>query len=381
MKKNNTFFLVLSCLLLLAALNVHTAKAEAFAFENATYQVLVKKSIELKPVAQDIEGKLDYEWESSDKEIATVSQGTVKGVAVGSATIVCTATNKDGQTYTAECKVEVLQPVTKITADETKLELPSDIYFLPEVKIEPENASNKEIEWTSSNEKVVHVFPKGKAVTRSAGKATLTGTACDGSGKKVTITVTVPKVYVTSKNITIDSPEGVEFGSQINMSGIFSTSIKGDAFNTESMDSDKDGLDWMRLMPSKAGSGSIVFRGNGSTLATVKVKVEHSAVYDEVSCPKTTVEALLEKGEAAIGEKVGLTGEVAEFKPDKNTGNAGKLYLKAKDGYFCFWYGTAGLTTIGEKFTIYGPITGFETYETETGLTYECPVIELKSAE
>ncbi len=278
-------------------------------------------------------------------------------------------------------KPGVLQPVTKITVEETKMELPSGVYFLPEVKIEPENASNKEIEWTSSNEKVVHVFAEGKATTLGAGKATLTGTACDGSGKKVKVTVTMPKVYVTSKNITIDSPEGVEFGSQTNISGFFTTSIKGDAFYTESMDSDKDGLDWMRLMPSKAGSGSIVFKGNGSTLATVKVKVEHSAVYDEVSCPKTTVEALLEKREAAIGEKVGLTGEVAEYRPDKDTGEAGKLYLKAKDGYFCFWYGTAGLTLMGKTFTIYGPITGFETYETETGLTYECPLIELKSAE
>lgn len=381
MKLNKVFAMVLSCLLLLASLNASVAKAEAFAFENATYQVIVKKSITLKPIAQDIEGKLSYEWESSDKEIATVSKGKVKGVSVGSATITCTATGKDGKAYTAECKIEVLQPVTKITAEETKMELPSGVEFLPEVKIEPENASNKEIEWTSSNEKVVHVFPEGKATTLGTGKATLTGTACDGSGKKIKITVTVPKVYVTSKNITIDSPEGVEFGSKTNISGIFSTSIKGDAFYTESMDSDKDGLDWVRLMPSKAGSGSIVFRGNGSTLVTVKVKVEHSAVYDEVSCPKTTVKALLEKGEAAIGENVGLTGEVAEFRPDKETGDAGKLYLKTKDGYFCFWYKTAGLTPMGKTFTIYGPITGFETYETETGLKYECPVIELKGVE
>ena len=276
--------ILLACLLMVSTVAGY-AEDEKISFENESYQVLVKKTITLKPGTQGIEEKLKYEWESSNPEIAKVKAGKVTGVAAGTATITCTATGKSEKTYTAQCTVEVLQPVTKITTAQKKVELPSDVSFSPEITVEPENATIKNLEWSTSNPNVIMVFDEGvfkdgRIRTTGAGKATLTGKATDGSGKSVKITVTVPKVYVTQKKITITDPKGVEFGYQYNVSGFLTMGIQGDAISTDGMD-DKDGLEMMRLIPQKAGTSSIIFTVNGRKALTVKVTVEKSALSEK----------------------------------------------------------------------------------------------------
>lgn len=367
---------IVSVVLALATIMLSASAEAVFAFESLNYQLIPKKSLKLEPVAQGIDEKLTYEWESSNTDVATVSKGTVKAIAQGTATITCVATSDEGQSYTAECSVEVLNPIKKITAEKS-MELPAGTQFTPEVTIEPEDASIKELDWTSSDEFVVSVFDNGTMQTWTAGTTTLTGKAKDGSGKSVKIKVTVPKVYVSEKNITITDPEGVVLEYQNNINGISTVSISGSAFYTDSM-KDEGNISRMKLIPSSAGSGSIVFKGNGKTVATVKVKVEHSAVYDKVSCPPTTVSALLERKEECIGEKVGLTGTVCGYIPDVGSKEAGRLILNDGSGYFAFWYHYAATVENGKKITVYGPVLQFIEYETETGLKYECPQIDPK---
>ncbi len=56
--------------------------------------------------------------------------------------------------------------------------------------------------WTSSDEKVIHVWPDGSIVVTGVGTASLTGTAQDESGITVTISVTVPEVYAAESSET-----------------------------------------------------------------------------------------------------------------------------------------------------------------------------------
>lgn len=56
--------------------------------------------------------------------------------------------------------------------------------------------------WTSSDEKVIHVWPDGSLVVKGVGTATLTGTAQDGSESTVTISITVPEVYAAASSET-----------------------------------------------------------------------------------------------------------------------------------------------------------------------------------
>ena len=66
--------------------------------------------------------------------------------------------------------------------------------------IEPENASNKNVIWSSTNEEIVSV-DNGEITAVSSGTAKITAEAADGSGKKATCTVTVIQQGTVSYHI------------------------------------------------------------------------------------------------------------------------------------------------------------------------------------
>ena len=74
----------------------------------------------------------------------------------------------------------------------------------------PSNATKKCVCWESSNKKVATVNEEtGLVIAQGVGTATITATACDGSGKSDTLTVTVREeikvtgIQVTPENLTL----------------------------------------------------------------------------------------------------------------------------------------------------------------------------------
>lgn len=112
-------------------------------------------------------------WSSSNNKIATVDQ-TGKVTAVGSGNAVITVKTKVGGVY-AQCKVTVLKKVEVAsialnTAGGTLLKGKS--YQLKNVVL-PENATFKNVTWSSSNTKAVTVDKNGLIKGVGAGKATV----------------------------------------------------------------------------------------------------------------------------------------------------------------------------------------------------------------
>ena len=151
-------------------------------------------------------------WTSDDEEVATVDEhGEVTAVSAGTATI--TATAKDGSGKSASCEVTVSDPdpdevlVSKIELDQTTLELETGDTATITATVEPKDATNKEVTWTSSNTDVVTVDANGEVMAVSAGTATITATAADGSGKSASCTVTVSDPIVLVSEIELSRPE------------------------------------------------------------------------------------------------------------------------------------------------------------------------------
>ena len=110
---------------------------------------------------------------------------TVTGVAVGTTTITVTV---DGQT--ASCTVTVTPkaiPVESITLNKTELSLVKDATETLTATVLPENATDKTVTWTGSDEAVATV-ENGVVTAVAAGNATITATAGD---KTATCAVTV----------------------------------------------------------------------------------------------------------------------------------------------------------------------------------------------
>ena len=120
----------------------------------------------------------DVTWTTSDATVATVDQqGLVTLKAVGQAVITATAT--DGSGVSASCKLTI-EPVlvSQLTA-----------------AVEPANATNQDVTWTSSNTSVATVAADGTVTAVAAGTANISVKATDASGITATCTVTVTVVY------------------------------------------------------------------------------------------------------------------------------------------------------------------------------------------
>ena len=133
----------------------------------------------------------DVDWSSSDVSVATVDgAGNVTAVAEGTATITAKAGDK-----AATCTVTVKAATIAVTsveldADEMTLKVGDEGQL--QATVAPENAANKSVTWSSSNESVATVEQNGNISAVGVGEATITVTTTDG-GKTATCKVTVIK--------------------------------------------------------------------------------------------------------------------------------------------------------------------------------------------
>ena len=140
----------------------------------------------------------DVEWTSSNTNVATVdTTGKVKAISTGSAII--TVKTKDGAKV-ATCNVTVKNPVisvTGVTLNKTALNLVTGSSESLVATISPSNATNKNVEWTSSNTNVATVDTTGKVKAISTGSAIITVKTKDGA-KVATCNVTVKNPVISA---------------------------------------------------------------------------------------------------------------------------------------------------------------------------------------
>ena len=119
-------------------------------------------------------------WSSSNSSVASVTDGVVTAVKAGTATI--TVKTDDGN-KTATCKVTVVAkeiPVTSVSLDQTAVELAEGGEVTLTATVKPDDATNKNVSWTSSNESVATV-DNGKITAVKAGSSIITVTTEDGN--------------------------------------------------------------------------------------------------------------------------------------------------------------------------------------------------------
>lgn len=135
--------------------------------------------------------KAKYTWTSTDNKVAKVKNGKISGVSAGSATVKVKVAVGRKISYTLKTKVTVeskeILP-TKISLDKTKIVIKKGDAEKIMAAVFPENAADKTIIWSSSDESVA-VVQDGLVTGKSEGVALVTAATCNGKSSVCSVEV------------------------------------------------------------------------------------------------------------------------------------------------------------------------------------------------
>ena len=133
------------------------------------------------PIISSPEAYAGLTWQSADPSVVTVDEeGNVKAVGLGTTTITCSAFN--GVTSQSQITVKPTL-VSGITLNHSECTMAIEDNLLLTASVAPENATDKSVSWSSSNEDIAVVDENGLVTAVSTGTCTIKATANDGSGK------------------------------------------------------------------------------------------------------------------------------------------------------------------------------------------------------
>ena len=153
-------------------------------------------------------------WASSDEAVATVNaEGKVTAVALGEATV--TATCGEVSTY---CTVTVVAtPAESITISQETATLKVGETVELTATVMPEDATDKTVSWTSSDEAVATVDAEGKVTAVALGEATISATCGEVSTYCTVTVVATPaeSITISQETATLKVGETVELTATV----------------------------------------------------------------------------------------------------------------------------------------------------------------------
>lgn len=269
-------------------------------------------------------------WTSGNPKVATVSSsGKVTAVANGNTTITATAADGSGKKDICAVTVNIPKPADPTPTPTPSVVKVSSVSLNPSslsltkkgqtarlsATVSPSNATNKSINWSSSNSNVATVN-NGVVTAVGNGSATITATAADGSGKKAScsITVNIPTTPDT-QTITLAGGEGDrcaigwwdEIANQIDLTKI-TWEVSG---NTDCIEISGMGY-WNGMQQSqlsfralKQGSIKAIAKYNGNVLRVWNINVTSNwSTYMSYESWKKGVEAKIWTNGMSVTDKL-----------------------------------------------------------------------------
>ncbi len=148
--------------------------------------LVLKKGAEatLELTKKGVEDSETVTFTSSDAtivEIVDAATFKIKAVKEGKATLTATvAANASHGELKATCEVTVTVPVTGVTLSDTKIEVPKEKTHKLVATLQPTDASNQKVTWSTSDKDIATVAADGTVTGIKEGDATITVTTDEG---------------------------------------------------------------------------------------------------------------------------------------------------------------------------------------------------------
>lgn len=207
-------------------------------------------------------------WSSSASSVASVdNRGKVTAVAGGNAVITAKAGDKQ-----ATCTVTVIVPVESISLDRESVTLEEEATTTLVATVKPDDATDKSVSWSSSNNEVATVEENGKVIAIKEGEATITAKAGE---KTVTCKVIVQKKFIAVTSVTLNK---VELALEKGQSEVLVATVKPDNATNKSVywtssNEEIASVDQSGIVVAKNGGGATITATSGDCKATCSLSV------------------------------------------------------------------------------------------------------------
>lgn len=220
-------------------------------------------------------------WSSSNTSVATVSNGLVSAKSAGTATITCRAA--DGSGKYATCKVSVESAtvyVSSITLNKNSASLYVGETTQLTATVSPSSATNKSVSWTSDDTSVATVSSTGLVTAKSAGTATITCKAKDGSGKQATCNISVKEnvkptsIMLSASKASLTEGETLQLKATVSPSDAVDKTVTWMSDNTTVATVDNNGL----VTAKSAGTANIIATTSNNLASVCAITVKEKVI-------------------------------------------------------------------------------------------------------
>lgn len=224
-------------------------------------------------------------WHTSDPEVAIVDKnGLITAKGNGECLITCRAVFEGIE---KSIIVKATTAVTGLELDKSHITLLKDQTENITAKISPQNASDKTLKWTSSDEKIATVDNKGVITAVRPGECTIT---CISSSKnisaacKVSVKASVASVSISETEISISEEETVTLRATVSPENAFDKTISWTSSNKKIATVNNNG----EVTGVSPGTATITVKtDNGGKTASCLVTVEKKPFSDGIDVSYT----------------------------------------------------------------------------------------------
>ena len=294
--------------------------------DKESYQLKVSDRIRLyAKVVPTSDEEVVITWESTNEKVATVNKdGLVEAKKVGTTKIIAKADGIESGVCEIIVSDEDVIEVKELKINKSSLSLEVGDEEILEVQIKPENATNKVLNWNSSNEEVVEVDKNGKLKAKKKGSALIEVTSANR--KKATCKIEVKekeeKKEDKKENTTDKSketkPEGkpVEAPSEKPIEKIEVATLKFYNDNITMLSTDTDKMHLV-ITPENATEKKISWTSSNPNVATVDQEGNIKAVSKgETTITATAPNGVMTTGKITVKHHILLMGNSKMYRPE-----------------------------------------------------------------